>query len=211
MKRTISMACLLLVAAVGTLAQHWTMNARAWQYDMTAYVQLKVNGQTVSDYADYEVAAFCDDECRGVAKVLTVEGEKPVLYLRIRSNVTGEETITFRVYQTSTDEETLLEESLVFEAQTVAGTPGEPMMLTKGSVILGDVNSDGDVDIADAVCIVNHVVGKATPAFNEQAADVNADGDIDIADAVRIVNLVVGKIDALSRRLHEQNDMREPE
>lgn len=63
----------------------------------------------------------------------------------------------------------------------------------------GDVNNDGDVDIADAVCIVNHVVGIPTPSFVAQAADVNGDGDVDIADAVRIVNLVVGKIQALSR------------
>jgi hypothetical protein len=63
----------------------------------------------------------------------------------------------------------------------------------------GDVNGDGDVDIADAVCIVNHVVGKPNVAFFEDAADVNGDGDVDIADAVRIINLVVGKIPALSR------------
>ena len=64
----------------------------------------------------------------------------------------------------------------------------------------GDINGDGDVDIADAVCIVNHVVGKPTPMFVAAAADVNGDGDIDIADAVRIVNLVVGKISALARQ-----------
>ena len=75
--------------------------------------------------------------------------------------------------------------------------------------ILGDVNDDGDVDIADAVCVVNHVVGKATPAFNAAAADVNSDGDVDIADAVRIVNLVVGKINAFARQ--RQTTLPEPE
>ena len=64
----------------------------------------------------------------------------------------------------------------------------------------GDVNGDGDVDIADAVCIVNHVVDKPNTAFIEAAADANGDGDIDIADAVHIVNLVVGKITALAPR-----------
>ena len=64
----------------------------------------------------------------------------------------------------------------------------------------GDVNGDGDVDIADAVCIVNHIVGKPNSVFVEAAADVNNDGDIDIADAVRIVNYVVGKINAFARR-----------
>lgn len=66
--------------------------------------------------------------------------------------------------------------------------------------VKGDVNGDGAVDIADAVCIVNHIVGKPTPVFNEAAADVNNDNDIDIADAVRIVNLIVGKIDAFARQ-----------
>ena len=68
------------------------------------------------------------------------------------------------------------------------------------SYILGDANGDGDVDIADAVCIVNYVVGKPNTTFIEAAADANGDGDIDIADAVHIVNLVVGKISALAPR-----------
>ena len=68
------------------------------------------------------------------------------------------------------------------------------------SVLLGDVNNDNAVDIADAVCIVNHIVGKATPSFIEKAADANGDGVVDIADAVRIVNLIVGKINALARQ-----------
>ena len=66
--------------------------------------------------------------------------------------------------------------------------------------VVGDVNGDGDVDIADAVCIVNHVVGKPNTTFIDTAADANSDGDIDIADAVHIVNLVVGKISSLTPR-----------
>lgn len=75
------------------------------------------------------------------------------------------------------------------------------------SIMLGDVNDDGDVDIADAVCVVNYIVGKVRPVFIEAAADVNHDGDIDIADAVHIVNLIVGKIDAFAR----QRDVTLPE
>lgn len=72
----------------------------------------------------------------------------------------------------------------------------------------GDANGDGDVDIADAVCVVNHVVGKETPAFIEKAADANGDNDVDIADAVRIVNYVVGRIDALARSQESRNESR---
>ena len=68
--------------------------------------------------------------------------------------------------------------------------------------IQGDVNGDGDVDIADAVCIVNHIVGKPNATFIEAVADANGDGDIDIADAVHIVNLVVGKITSLTPKFN---------
>ena len=77
--------------------------------------------------------------------------------------------------------------------------PETTSKLTVSQYKKGDVNNDGDVDIADAVCIVNHVVGIATPSFVIQAADANGDRDVDIADAVRIVNYVVGKIQVLSR------------
>ena len=77
--------------------------------------------------------------------------------------------------------------------------PETTSKLTISQYKKGDANNDGDVDIADAVCIINHVVGLPTPSFVKQAADANSDGDVDIADAVRIVNLVVGKINALSR------------
>ncbi len=73
-------------------------------------------------------------------------------------------------------------------------------LLTIEEYIKGDANGDGTVDIADAVCIVNRIVGKATPSYIDAAADANADGVVDIADAVRIVNLVVGKIPALAPR-----------
>jgi hypothetical protein len=75
--------------------------------------------------------------------------------------------------------------------------------------LLGDVNNDGSTDLADAVCIINHYIGKAVPVFLEEAADVDYDGTIDIADAVRIVNLVIGKITILSH--HGPNVLSIPE
>ena len=73
-------------------------------------------------------------------------------------------------------------------------------ILSVDNYLTGDVNGDGDVDISDAVCIVNHVVGKETPKYSEAAADVNCDGTVDIADAVRVINLIVGKIAAFARQ-----------
>ena len=203
-KRFFGLVYLLLGIAAGAQATgHWTTNPYDFQYDMTVYIKLSVTNQDA-----YEVAAFYGDECRGVGSLMSVGDDVKYFYMRIRSNVESGEQISFRVYNTETNKECLVSNTIEFGAQTVVGLPSNPLILN--IVIIGDVNGDGDVDIADAVCIVNHVVGKPTPTFITAAVDVNNDGDIDIADAVRIVNLVVGKIPALAPR-RDWRSMLEPE
>jgi hypothetical protein len=58
---------------------------------------------------------------------------------------------------------------------------------------VGDVNGDGNINIADAVCIVNYVVGKPNTAFNEAASDVNDDGKVTLADAVEVIKICIGE------------------
>ena len=65
---------------------------------------------------------------------------------------------------------------------------GEPAL-----ALLGDVNTNGGIDIGDAVCIVNYLVNKLNTSFNPAVADLNGNGQIDIGDAVMIVNILVGK------------------
>ncbi len=52
----------------------------------------------------------------------------------------------------------------------------------------GDVNGDGDVDVADVVHLVNYIIGKT---------NVNGDGDVDVADVVHLVNYIIGKTNSL--------------
>jgi hypothetical protein len=60
-------------------------------------------------------------------------------------------------------------------------------------VLPGDVDGDGEVDVADVVCLVNHIIGKPVPVFIEEAAEVDLDGEIDVADAVTIVNWIISR------------------
>lgn len=62
----------------------------------------------------------------------------------------------------------------------------------------GDVDGDGVVDLADAVLVINHYVGKPVNKFVAKAADVDGDGVVDLADAVRIINFYVGKVQSLA-------------
>ena len=57
-------------------------------------------------------------------------------------------------------------------------------------VIPGDANSDGYVTLADAIAIVNFLVGQPSPGFNAAAADVNHDNAVTISDAVTVVNML---------------------
>lgn len=58
---------------------------------------------------------------------------------------------------------------------------------------LGDVNNDGNIDIEDAVAIINHVNG-VTPLSDDQelSADVDKSGVIDIEDAVKVISHING-------------------
>ena len=65
------------------------------------------------------------------------------------------------------------------------------------TVLLGDVNHDGFVTIADVTALVNIILGKATPETNPEydfeAANVNGDEEITIADVTALVNIILGK------------------
>jgi len=187
----------LCLSFVGAKAQdtHWQVDIYAYQYDMTVYFTLTEKGEPIVDLSDYEVSAFCGNECRGVATILMTEKDgiqKQCGYLRIRSNVQQGETISFQLYQKSSQREIVIEETCDFENNALNGTPSSPMLLTPKWILIGDVNSDGEVDVLDVLTLVNFIVGK-TSSVSEEAADMNGDGDVDVLDVLTLVNRIIGK------------------
>ncbi len=196
---------MMVVMPVRSQSSHWSCNIHAYQYDMTVYLQLKIGNIVLTDYSDYEVAAFCAEECRGVSTALTTNpsGESTsVLRIRVRSNNTNGDKISFKVYQKSVDKETQLADIVTFESLAVIGLPSEPLTLQFSDILLGDANNDGKVSITDAVCIVNKILGNPPSVFREDLADYNLDGKVSITDAVAIVNKILGE---------ETDDDTEPE
>ncbi len=91
--------CLLPFCSMYAQDTHWQCEVRNYQYDMTVYAALQIDGKKLDAATDYEVAAFCGDECRGVASVETIASTGTTYYyLRVRSNVSNNETITFKCY-----------------------------------------------------------------------------------------------------------------
>lgn len=58
--------------------------------------------------------------------------------------------------------------------------------------ICGDPNSDGIVDVADAVYTVNYALGGGPEPDPYDSGDVNCDQSVDISDAVYIINYIFG-------------------
>ena len=61
------------------------------------------------------------------------------------------------------------------------------------TTLLGDVNNDGKVTIADVTALVNILLGKDASGYDRDAADVNEDKDVTIADVVALVKMILTK------------------
>ncbi|MBN2444224.1 MAG: dockerin type I repeat-containing protein [Spirochaetales bacterium] len=67
-------------------------------------------------------------------------------------------------------------------------------LINAQSGTLGDTNSDGSIDIVDALLVSQYYVGLNPNNFNSNVADVNSDQSIDVIDALLIAQFYVGLI-----------------
>ena len=56
---------------------------------------------------------------------------------------------------------------------------------------IGDVNKDGAITVADAVCVQNYILGIENETFDITQADANKNGKINITDAVWIIAMAL--------------------
>ena len=75
-----------------------------------------------------------------------------------------------------------------------SGLLGSPTRFAAtASILVGDVNSDREINIADLTSVIDHILGKFTLTGNDSAkADMNKDGRISVADVVAMQNLLLG-------------------
>ena len=56
--------------------------------------------------------------------------------------------------------------------------------------IMGDVDGDGHVTMADVYSIVDFIMGKKPNPFDENMADVNQDDKINVADVTKTIEII---------------------
>ncbi len=104
---------------------------------------------------------------------------------------------------TSNDQIQVGDEVVIYGKLTTYGTTNEfaannyvVSLVRPSTFLLGDVNKDNDITIADVTALVNIILGKDNgpePLYNHEATDVNEDGGITIADVTALVNIILGK------------------
>ena len=191
------LVCLAYMLAMAMVAyaqgneSGWTVSPFDYQYDMTVYAQLKIDNAVVSDYSNYEVAAFVGDECRGVAEVQT-KNSSTWLYIRVRSTSASGEKISFKMFDKTEGKSKRMAETVDFESLGLAGMPSGPIDLTPAKYTPGDVNDDEKINIADVTSILSIMAGNQSDSLIREAADVNDDGAINVADVTSVLSIMAG-------------------
>ena len=98
-------------------------------------------------------------------------------------NLNNHQGAQFRLYQSATKDKTAYVDNLTFY---YTGEEGGPI-----DIIVGDVNADNEVNIADINTAINVILGGPASEETLQRADVNGDGEINIADINTIIDLIL--------------------
>jgi hypothetical protein len=65
-----------------------------------------------------------------------------------------------------------------------------PVSLTVQSYVCGDANGDGDVNVSDAVYLIEYIFKSGPPPDPLPAGDADGNGDVNIADAIYLINYI---------------------
>ncbi len=81
-------------------------------------------------------------------------------------------------------------------------------VIVDNSANVGDVNSDGLINVADVMGVVRIILGESS-GLEENAADVNSDGLVNVADVMGVVRKILGYDSSSAKFIRYQ--MREAE
>ena len=63
------------------------------------------------------------------------------------------------------------------------------------TTLAGDVNGDGEVDVADAIALLRYLAGYGDESTIPANGDFNGDGEVDVADAIALLRYLAGYTD----------------
>lgn len=155
----------------------WSVTPSSYAYDMTMTAVLYFDLQESTDSND-RIAAFCENECRGVEYTRTVVEGRYLAYLRIYGNNSSGDTITLYIYDSSADNVVEVVEKVAFVPQANYGTQNSPYKASVTFDVNFTVESEGS-PITGAVVTLE--------GYGEDIT--NASGEVVFADVPPTANM----------------------
>ncbi len=120
-----SQILLLILTSVLTLAgpPDWSVNPSSFQFNGTVTAVLMVN-DTLAQNGNM-VGAFVGNDVRGVSTPIQV-GDSWMYFMTLYSNSASGETVTFKAYVASADVIADVNETILFVANSITGSPSSP-------------------------------------------------------------------------------------
>ena len=106
-------------------APTWAVNPSSFQYSMTATAVANLNCTELANPSN-KIGAFVGGVCRGVSNTSNVVSGRYLASLVIYSNLTSGETVTFRIYNSVTDIETVAYTTVAFQDNASFGVSSSP-------------------------------------------------------------------------------------
>jgi hypothetical protein len=75
-------------------------------------------------------------------------------------------------------------------AKTVMGRIMDWFGLSKQSILVGDANGDGVINVTDVVYLINHLYVGGPPPTPWEAGDANCNGEINVSDVIFLINFL---------------------
>jgi hypothetical protein len=166
----------------------------------TGYKNIQVGMKAVSANASYEIK--CGDSIVSNGNITSCTD----MYYPVATNVSGDTTVTITNtgdgilsltkiklagLSTATASQTSRKVSFA-RLSAKSFMPALKSLNYISQTLLGDVNSDGTLDVSDATEIQKYLAGYELDNFDKAAADVDSSGNIDIKDATCIQKQLAG-------------------
>ncbi len=68
--------------------------------------------------------------------------------------------------------------------------------------VMGDVNDDGVISTADAVTLLNALIGLPVETYYSARADIDSNGEISVGDVVMLCNMIMNQVVSVRHQLH---------
>jgi hypothetical protein len=139
------------------------------QFNMNIIALLSID-DNINKHADTVIAAFAGDECRGQASPEpTQEG---LVFLTISSNMSSGEVITFKVWDSNTEQIIVMADVMSFENQAGIGTLTEPYIFKNGQAEITLNFAVGyhwfSINVMPEDSGINHVFKTLTPVSDDR-------------------------------------------